>query len=700
MFLEEARLHPRDLSTTDNAKISARHDSERVHMVSSTTEQTMPGTDIGQSDLRPHITKFSSLLEALHVTTLDEHHFTPVHYFFALAHDMDFMFVLELYSLDQDCLQRTTSLGRTPVHHLLGRNRRLPSDVLAAAHDVDPQAFIRKDRSGHVPIDRYFKHNPSAIFDPALDTVVQFFCSSVSRSWGLSAISHSSGAYRARDQIHEGSIPVRFRPLLTGDPYQIEKLVRSCMTQSDAELATAELKFLFVLIPLRAPTKFHLNSTQAIALATRVYTTAVDIYASATNENFHDEKKKWMESIVDIVMYLVHDEGLLNKMLAETPSSRALEALASTEIMATVLRLKFRGGPMLLFMAEFALFGLLGALVLSAILSPISDIATALFGLVTVIYFLVREVHHMAKGRTHEMSSYSSDISQHKAKWTQAGNRGSLPGVYSKKTNEGLGDAGRVGKQGQEMETIPHNLRGTSAQQKESRSAYRRMSLLVRGSRTQGAGDEDTESDDDDAATVFEICGHTLIWTNISQFITVYLGLNEAWRNSIFNWINAGALCSSLITLLNTLVAASVIVAEKGNGSEMNIIPKHILVHFHVLTVSLLCLRAISFLRGVGLKMATFVLMLQEISWKIDTFLVVLGLVLAMFAALFHILLVDEELHDDEWSSFSQSLWKVWGYAIGEVDDTAYPIDAAYPLFSVFGIVVIIIMVRQNLFIL
>ena len=81
-------------------------------------------------------------------------------------------------------------------------------------------------------------------------------------------------------------------------------------------------------------------------------------------------------------------------------------------------------------------------------------------------------------------------------------------------------------------------------------------------------------------------------------------------------------------------------------------------IFLHVLTVFFLWLRCLGFLRGTGIKMATFILMIQDISWNIDTFLVVLFLILLMFATLYHILLADSELQDDEWGEFGSSLWK------------------------------------------
>eukprot|EP00613_Pedinella_sp_CCMP2098_P038375 CAMPEP_0171801734 /NCGR_PEP_ID=MMETSP0991-20121206/72413_1 /TAXON_ID=483369 /ORGANISM="non described non described, Strain CCMP2098" /LENGTH=584 /DNA_ID=CAMNT_0012413415 /DNA_START=107 /DNA_END=1862 /DNA_ORIENTATION=- len=62
---------------------------------------------------------------------------------------------------------------------------------------------------------------------------------------------------------------------------------------------------------------------------------------------------------------------------------------------------------------------------------------------------------------------------------------------------------------------------------------------------------------------------------------------------------------------------------------------------------------------------------------------------------LYHVLLVDspdEEL--DVHNSFGSSLWKVWGYSLGELDDSAAPSADSYYLFSAFSLVVIIIMMN------
>lgn len=55
-------------------------------------------------------------------------------------------------------------------------------------------------------------------------------------------------------------------------------------------------------------------------------------------------------------------------------------------------------------------------------------------------------------------------------------------------------------------------------------------------------------------------------------------------------------------------------------------------------------------------------------------------------------MLVGETLEDDEWGSFQDSLWKVCGYAVGEIDDTAFPTTSSYLLFTAFALTIVIIM--------
>jgi hypothetical protein len=196
----------------------------------------------------------------------------------------------------------------------------------------------------------------------------------------------------------------------------------------------------------------------------------------------------------------------------------------------------------------------------------------------------------------------------------------------------------------------------------------------------------------------------------VGRFATVYLGLAESWRSSVFNWINLGSHVCCWITITNMLVEAAKALdktgsdnssgcesqADDSNGSNQPWARKRRgVVAIHVATSFFLSLRVLGFMRGTSIEMATFVLMLQEISWKVQTFLVVLLWILVVFALMYHILLAGEDLDDDSWNSFLGSLWKIWGYAVsGELDDTAFPTSQAYPLFVIFGLTIVIVMMN------
>ena len=91
------------------------------------------------------------------------------------------------------------------------------------------------------------------------------------------------------------------------------------------------------------------------------------------------------------------------------------------------------------------------------------------------------------------------------------------------------------------------------------------------------------------------------------------------------------------------------------------------------------------------MKMAAFILMLQEISVNVDSFIVVYFLMLLMFTLMYHVLLRDES---EDWVHFDQSLWQVWTYALGEFDDVGYQTNPAHVLFSFFMLALVIIMMN------
>jgi len=94
------------------------------------------------------------------------------------------------------------------------------------------------------------------------------------------------------------------------------------------------------------------------------------------------------------------------------------------------------------------------------------------------------------------------------------------------------------------------------------------------------------------------------------------------------------------------------------------------------------------------------VLMIREISGNIDAFLIVFGLIILMFATLYHMLLKSEgsDAVVEDWRSFPTSFWKVLLYSIGgDLDDTAFPTPASHMLF--LGLVLTSIIVMMNILI-
>jgi len=84
-----------------------------------------------------------------------------------------------------------------------------------------------------------------------------------------------------------------------------------------------------------------------------------------------------------------------------------------------------------------------------------------------------------------------------------------------------------------------------------------------------------------------------------------------------------GALLSSWITLLNSaVISVTNLVNPQYFDNDRKLVllglGEDTLVTVNVWCVLLLGLRALGFLRGTGIKMATFVLMLQEISWNVS----------------------------------------------------------------------------------
>jgi amino acid permease len=55
-------------------------------------------------------------------------------------------------------------------------------------------------------------------------------------------------------------------------------------------------------------------------------------------------------------------------------------------------------------------------------------------------------------------------------------------------------------------------------------------------------------------------------------------------------------------------------------------------------------------------KMATFILLLQEIVSNVDSFIVVFALIVTLISTMYHVLLFQHEEHE-EWGTFAESFW-------------------------------------------
>ena len=102
----------------------------------------------------------------------------------------------------------------------------------------------------------------------------------------------------------------RFRVLIDGNPFQVETFVKDIMHLPIAggEMA-AQLKFMFVVVPLRAPNQYGMSSSQGLNFFTKILTSVVDTYAE---EKDADVKRCWMEAFAEAALCLIVDENLLS----------------------------------------------------------------------------------------------------------------------------------------------------------------------------------------------------------------------------------------------------------------------------------------------------------------------------------------------------------------------------------------------------
>ena len=165
------------------------------------------------------------------------------------------------------------------------------------------------------------------------DPVTEVLCR-LGSDWGFDALVKSAQAY-TDDALQDGAHLERYRVLAEGNPFQVETFVKQEMHRGSPAQIQANIKFLFVTVPLRSPTKYGMTSSQGLQYVAKVCTATADAYAEATDP---EQKKVWLEAFTDVAMSLIKDEDLLKGMKTEPPSSQSVEALSSTELMSVSLK--------------------------------------------------------------------------------------------------------------------------------------------------------------------------------------------------------------------------------------------------------------------------------------------------------------------------------------------------------------------------
>ena len=258
-----------------------------------------------------------------------ENNVAAMHYFLVNCPDLDGETLLEIHHINPTVLSMTSSLLRTPVHHMMERREgKIRGDVLIAIQELHPGAFCRRDISTHTPLDRYFEHN-QGILDVKNDDVVNVLCR-FGGDWGYDALINSNQAY-TNDALENGKHLERYRVLSEGNPFQVETFVKEQMLRGSPDQIQANVRFLFIIMPLRSPIKYGMTSSQGLQLVAKVCTATADVYAEATDPQ---QKRVWLEAFTDVCMSLIKDEDLLRGMKTDPPSNESVEALSSTEIMS------------------------------------------------------------------------------------------------------------------------------------------------------------------------------------------------------------------------------------------------------------------------------------------------------------------------------------------------------------------------------
>jgi len=614
------------------------------------TQHVPPNWKYGANSPRRRMSLATSTRAGNEVT---EDALTPLHLFLGNCCDLTDDFFRKLHKLDGGCLTRATSFGRTPIHWLLKSNRNFDINILIDLYALDAYALFRKDGRRNTPLNLYFIQGGK--LGLAEDKIVQLLLRSGSW-WGVAAIVNCTAAYR-----QSASLTGEWRILVTGTPYQIQGFAEKIMQEpTEADMAS-KLKLLMIIVPIRDPSQYGLSASQGLRLIARVFITVAEVYSSGNHPEFEANKHVWMGAFVDVCLAMIMDDGMLKGMLNDSPHSSAVEALASTEFMSTILHYKFTGGPILVFGFEFALFLALFILSVWQFSARSPDIIALIIGILITAYFTTHSLYKMIWTRAFELKkNHEGDDSDAKERWT-----------------DGVKRLEKMRKALRAMEA-PRKLEGASSngsdQLLQSQKANRKKKEI---------------------GNIFLIGDGAS--ERIGHFLTVYCFMSAAWRRNAFNVVDFLANIFTLTSLSTLLVYASIVLAS-GDGSARDLVSERDKM-VQVGTACLLSARCIGFLKGTTINFATFIIMLQEIFVDIQTFVVFMFFIVCMFATMYHLLLANNHFdwEDDAaegWDDWGSAVWKVWGYSLGEVDSGAYPTGDSYWIFATFSLVMIIIMMN------
>ena len=251
----------------------------------------------------------------------------PMHYFLARCRDLRGDVILALHVLESTLLKTGTSLHRTPVHHMLAYRKAhhrassssssssssSPASASAAAFPDDVLIAVKLRCILKKPL-------PASTDSPALRTDPRWPSGGLyrpghprphaagpllppqqarrdgreprrSRGRALPRVRRVGprGARQVQGRLPQAAPHVPRAAALPsaarGQPFQLETFVKNIMhlPVAGGEME-ASLKFMFVVMPLRAPTKYGLSSSQGLNFFTKILTTVVDIYVEEKDQ--------------------------------------------------------------------------------------------------------------------------------------------------------------------------------------------------------------------------------------------------------------------------------------------------------------------------------------------------------------------------------------------------------------------------------